>query len=987
MTESIKISQVDAIEFGILTAEDVRRLSVCQITNKKNEGPGSVTDLALGTVRADVKCKTCDNFEHDCPGHFGHIELPYPLFIPLFMTTSIQFLRCICHSCFRMRLTYAEAVKRLSLKTFQNCPDIDAGKPMSEWHPQSKYQWFKQLSRTMHGMKRCLHCGTECIKWSYNKFTRRPKFKQDDLWHELCDNLNYTETFGDQWFVDLVERVPREDLEFLGIIRDNFEPSHLVTDVIPVLPIISRPPVEMGGKFYPDALTGQYHAIMKAIVDMRKTTEDRIAFQNRFGTIREIDQQIQELNRSLTPMRWDDGTVKWDEGMEDPSIRTVAEHNLKSLKASHAHYQHLVKDIETKIWDIRFRWGTLAVNKKGECKYSRGKQPIRSIKDRLSGKHGQLRYNLMGKRTDYCARSVATGDPNLDLNEVGVPKSMTSQLTIPVKVTDLNKTQLEDIVNLKRRAGYVSKSDEDRIFLGMWYQLNPLFIPGDRIIRNGHLHVLDKLTAPKWCNRPGDLIETERCVKQIVPMSFEQLRDKGVIPWIKLSVGTTVERFLQDGDYVMLNRYPSLHKMSMMGYRVKTMPVGETLRINLSATSPHNCDFDGDEINIWAVQSEQVKAEMETLCDVKHNIVSAQSNKPVIGLVQEELLGVCKMSLFTGELERDDFCDLAMAGDIELDILEATRYRMKTIAPTLCESPPYEYSTQTLLSCIFPPNFNYEKDDVVIKQGLLLSGVFNKGIVGKARHSLIHVLWKYESHDAAMELIHKYSRMGIQYLIQIGFSVGIEACLPSTTDIVDTAISKSLIRASQPDIGEPQINAALNAVRNVSKRHCESAFKSDNPFLQMIRAGSKGDYFNIFGISGALGQQNVEGTRIVPEFDGRPLPHFAAGDLRPFTRGFVVNNYISGLTPYEFFFHAMSGREGLTDTAIKTSKSGYGQRRMIKLMEDIAVQYDGTVRDKTGCVLQFTYGEDGFTGEELIYAKGQPTFIDVQHIVDELNAE
>lgn len=968
-----------------MTREQSLQISECQVINKKDEGPGSVNDSRMGTIHADIQCKTCGQTENGCPGHFGHIELPYPLFIPIFMSSAIHVLRCICHSCFKIRLDDSAIVSRMALKSFSGFEGVISGKPISEWHPLERYQWFKTLSKSMHGMKRCLHCKTECISWGYNKFTRRPKYKQEDLFFDLCANINYTETFGDGWFTLMMDKVDYDDLVKIGIARPDFHPRDFVTDIIPVLPIISRPPVEIDTKIYPDAITEQYHSIMKAIVDMRKSTKAKIEFENRFGSVHFLTTKINELKQKLIPTMSPDGEEIWDSDMQEITVRKNAEYTIKMLTGQLSQFKYIMDDINSKITEIRFRWGTLAINKKGECKYARGKKPIKSIKDRISGKHGQLRYNLMGKRTDYCARSVATGDPNLDLNEVGVPKSIASKLTIPVRVSDLNRDELEFLVNVRREAGYVSKNPDDRIFLSLWYQSNPLFVPGDKITRNGIETVLDIDTSKSWKYQKGDLIQTRRFDKQIVPSTIEKLRDIGIIPWIRLSSGTIVERFLRDGDYVLLNRYPSLHKMSMMGYRVKVMPIGDTLRINLSSTSPLNCDFDGDEINIWIIQSDESRTELQELCDVKHNIVSAQSNKPVIGLVQEELLGVCKMSLNTEDLDPDDFFDLAMAGNIDLDTLEKTQQRMEEYGPRLCDNPPSRWSTQTLLSCIFSPTFNYTKDDVIVKNGLLLAGTLNKGIVGKAKQSLIHILWKTAGHDAAMNLIHQYSRMGIQYLMQIGFSVGIGDCIASDRYMVDSAVSRAIIRAEQVSEDEQQVNAALNAVRNISKSHCEAAFSKDNPFLQMIHAGSKGDYFNIFGISGALGQQNVEGARIALEFKGRSLPHFPPNDTRPAARGFVSSSYIQGLTPTEMYFHAMSGREGLTDTAIKTAKSGYGQRRMIKFMEDIDVAYDGTVRDKAHNIIQFKYGEDGFAGEELIHVKGAPLFIDIFKTVDELN--
>ena len=130
----------------------------------------------------------------------------------------------------------------------------------------------------------------------------------------------------------------------------------------------------------------------------------------------------------------------------------------------------------------------------------------------------------------------------------------------------------------------------------------------------------------------------------------------------------------------------------------------------------------------------------------------------------------------------------------------------------------------------------------------------------------------------------------------------------------------------------------------------------------MVVAGSKGSFINISQMSACVGQQIVEGKRVPFGFKFRTLPHFTKDDYSPEARGFVENSYLRGLTPQEFFFHAMAGREGLIDTAVKTAETGYIQRRLVKALEDVMVAYDGTVRNSLGDIVQFIYGEDGMDG-------------------------
>lgn len=162
---------------------------------------------------------------------------------------------------------------------------------------------------------------------------------------------------------------------------------------------------------------------------------------------------------------------------------------------------------------------------------------------------------------------------------------------------------------------------------------------------------------------------------------------------------------------------------------------------------------------------------------------------------------------------------------------------------------------------------------------------------------------------------------------------------------------------------EAKVNSALNDARDTAGRYVQGSLKSNNHLKNMVIAGSKGNVTNISQIIACVGQQNVEGKRIPFYFNKRTLPHFTKDDYGPESRGFVENSYLSGLTPQEFFFHAMGGREGLIDTAVKTSETGYIQRRLVKALEDVMVKYDGTVRNSIGHVIQFIYGEDGMAGE------------------------
>lgn len=216
-------------------------------------------------------------------------------------------------------------------------------------------------------------------------------------------------------------------------------------------------------------------------------------------------------------------------------------------------------------------------------------RPVKAIRARLKSKEGRLRGNLMGKRVDFSARTVITGDPNLSLDEVGVPRSIARTLTFPETVNVYNINKMHELVrngpDIHPGAKYVIRDSGERIDL-------------------------------RHHKNPGDL---------------------------QLQIGWKVERHIVDGDYIIFNRQPSLHKESMMGHRVKVMPYS-TFRLNLSVTSPYNADFDGDEMNLHVPQSHETRAEVMNLCAVPLNIVSPQKNGPLMGIVQDTMAGIYKLT-------------------------------------------------------------------------------------------------------------------------------------------------------------------------------------------------------------------------------------------------------------------------------------------------------------------------------------------------------
>uniref|UniRef100_A0A183BYI4 DNA-directed RNA polymerase subunit n=1 Tax=Globodera pallida TaxID=36090 RepID=A0A183BYI4_GLOPA len=404
------------------------------------------------------------------------------------------------------------------------------------------------------------------------------------------------------------------------------------------------------------------------------------------------------------------------------------------------------------------------------------------------------------------------------------------------------------------------------------------------------------------------------------------------------------------GDIIVFNRQPTLHKMSMMGHRVKILP-WSTFRMNLSVTTPYNADFDGDEMNLHLPQSLETRAEISEIAMASRQLITPQANKPVMGIVQDTLTAVRMMT------KRDVFIDYARLMDL---LMHLPNWDGKIPQPAIIKPKPL-WTGKQVFTKIIPGSVNVIRthsthpDDedsgpykwispgdtkVLIDNSELLSGIICSKTVGRG-----DTIADQSTYRDIQETIRKAKQ--------------------DVVDVIEKAHNDDL----EPTPGntlrqtfENHVNRILNDARDRTGASAQKSLSDANNFKAMVVAGSKGSKINISQVIACVGQQNVEGKRIPFGFRHRTLPHFIKDDYGPESRGFVENSYLAGLTPAEFFFHAMGGREGLIDTAVKTAETGYIQRRLIKAMESVMINYDGTVRNSTGAVIQLRYGEDGLDG-------------------------
>ena len=554
----------------------------------------------------------------------------------------------------------------------------------------------------------------------------------------------------------------------------------------------------------------------------------------------------------------------------------------------------------------------------------RSGRPLKSLQQRLGSKEGRIRNNLQGKRVEFSARSVITPDPNISVAELGVPLRIAMNLTHPERVTAFNI---------------------DRLYA---------------LIQNGP----DKYPGAKTIVRAAD--------GRMISLKHVNAKE------IQLYSGDIVNRHIIDGDIVLFNRQPSLHRMSMMGHRAKVLPYN-TFRLNVSVTAPYNADFDGDEMNAHIPQSIEAAIELREIAAVPLQIVGPRESKPIVSVVQDTLVGVNRFTRPNMLFNRREAMNL---------LVWAQRWDGHLPAPAITDPHPL-WSGAQLLSTLLPPvnlemrniSFDDAKDNfdspnfVKIHNGIIKQGILDKDVFSKA---LIHVIYNDYGHEVTVDFLDSLQRMMANFLMNSGFSVGISDLIADEDtkgkienelsvlkgqieDIllqVHTGLFDNSSGRSNHEEFESKIFATLNKVIDRAGKEGRNSLSDDNRMTNMIKAGSKGSNTNVAQMIAVLGQQNVEGKRIPYGFQDRTLPHFKRFDDGAAARGFIESSFVKGLTPHEFFFHAMSGREGLIDTAVKTADTGYMQRQLVKAMEDLTIQHDGSVRDAVGNIIQFAYGED-----------------------------
>jgi len=871
--------EIKAIQFGILSPQEIRKLSVVEIQTADTydeDGaviPSGLMDGRLGVLEPGQRCRTCGNTATKCPGHFGHIELAVPIIHVEFTKNIHDLLQAFCRNCGRILLS-EKAIEKAK-KQIREAEKLLGSVPDS---------LYKNLLEQAKSNMKCPYCGSRQY---------RIEFVKPTIFYEHTDEGAQRLTAS--MIRERFERIPDEDLRLLGYDPEHARPEWMILQVLPVPPVYVRPSITLeSGIRSEDDLTHK-------LVDIIRINE-RLKENIEAGAPTLIIQDLTEL------LEYHVTTYFNNESSGIPPAR------------------------------------------------HRSGRALKTLSQRLKGKEGRFRTNLSGKRVDFSARTVISPDPNLDINEVGVPLEIAKKLTVPEKVTEWNIDEMRELV----------KNGPDK-YPGALYIIRP---DGKRV-------------------RLEFVIDREKIAESLEP-------------------GFIVERHLRDGDIVIFNRQPSLHRMSIMAHYVKVLPY-KTFRLHLCVCPPYNADFDGDEMNLHVPQSEEAQTEARILMQVQDHILSPRFGGPIIGAIRDFITAAYLLTRKSTLLNKKEVCKLLIAAGYEGELPE----------PAIKE-PKELWTGKQIFSLFLPKDFNYtlkasicrncktclrEKCPydayVVIKNGQLICGVIDKNSIGAEKsESILHRIIKDYGTEAAREFLNKICKVLTRFITMRGFSFSYEEL--NLSDKAKKEIEETIRKAerrvaefteqlrrgtlerlpglSLEDSFEIYVMNELAKARTRAGEIADADLSINNSGVIMTRSGARGSTINIGQMAACLGQQSVRGKRIVRGYMNRTLPHFEVGDASPKARGFVYSSYRDGLDPIEFFFHAMGGREGLVDTAVRTQQSGYMQRRLINAMEHLRVEYDGTVRNSAGEIIQFKYGEDGVDPAKSDHGKA----VNVARLIDQV---
>ncbi len=833
---------------------------------------GGLVDTRLGVVDPGLRCKTCGGRVKECPGHFGHIELVRPIVHVEFAKHIYYALKSTCPGCHKV---LAKNLPRDITKIEQVVEEVAesdavAGAPTIKSEAAvtaaANAAASGQASAAAPTLSAAEPVDSEKASKAAADVESLGRAKKDKGMRK-CNHcgvdvpeikfmkpssiMRDKDTMLPTDVRDWLASIKDDDLRLLGFDPVFSRPEWMIVTALPVPPVNVRPSITLEtGERSEDDLTHK-------LVDIIRINQKLEANINA-GAPQLIIEDLWELLQYHVTTYFDNETAN--------------------------------------IPPARHRSG----------------RPLKTLAQRLKGKEGRFRYNLSGKRVNFSARTVISPDPMINMDEVGVPKYIAEELTVPMYVTEWNIEDCKNFImsDVHPKAIYIIRSDGRRI-------------------------------------KVGDTPE----------MKKEQVEN--------LKIGWVIERQLINGDVVLFNRQPSLHRISMMAHEVRVLP-GKTFRINPVVVSPYNADFDGDEMNLHVMQTQEAQAEARYLMKVEKQILSPRHGHAIIKPQEDHVSGLYFLTHEDTSFSKEETARLLyMINQTELPEPDVKGGR---------------FSGKLLFSLLLPDDTNLKVtsklgDEIVIKNGKLIKGaVESKAMEGE----LLEKIFLVHGPEFTRQFIDNATRLALESISLHGLSVSLKDYTVSPKGVekineieskmnreVDNLImqckNKSLERSpgmSLKETLEGMILQITSKTREDVGKVVEHDLGNTNSSIIMAKIGARGSLLNAIQMSAAVAQQSVRNKRLTRGYKKRILPYFKPGSLAAAERGFVYASFHTGLNPAEYFFHSMGGREALVNTAIRTARSGYMQRRLINALQDLVVLEDMTVRNADMSIVQFTYGGD-----------------------------
>lgn len=1020
-------SEITSVDFGVLSTDEIRKLSAKQITNPivfDNLGHAvnnGLYDLALGAFLRNL-CTTCGLDEKFCPGHQGHIELPVPVYNPLFFNQLYIFLRSSCLYCHHFKLGEMEVHKYIcklrlvqyglllecqELETLfakdgtSNDDEIEGEHSSSEGLDASAKKSIKQMrenfvdlaistalseGRTSHKGLITETVGEErkhIIQDFYKRILSRPK----------CNNCGmYSPTYRKDGYVKIFENALREKQISNNRVKGLSRPDVLkkASSSRSSNPSENIPSIKLksGSKY---VLSTEVRNILRNVFSNEQQIMQKLFHSRPLNTSTVnadmffIQALIVPATRFRLPSKLGD---EIHENAQNELLSNVLKTSLLIRDLNDQISGMFSKDKTASVEDRKILFNRLMnafvtiqndvnafIDSTKNQNAPAGKVANPGIKQALEKKEGLFRKHMMGKRVNYAARSVISPDPNLETNEIGVPPVFAVKLTYPEPVTAYNVSELRQAVinGPDKWPGAIQVQNED----GSMVSLIGMTTEQRKAIAN-------QLLTP---SNGADVVNKK------------------------------VYRHIKNKDVVIMNRQPTLHKASMMGHKVRVLPGEKTLRLHYANTGAYNADFDGDEMNMHFPQNENAKAEALNLANTDSQYLTPTSGSPLRGLIQDHIsAGVwltSKDSFFTREIYQQLIYGCIRPEDGHTNGAN----RIFTVPPAILKPQPMWTGKQvitTILLNIKPrdvPGINLvsnnkvkneywgkgsNENEVLFRNGEFLCGILDKSQYGASQYGIVHSLHEVYGPDTASKALSVLGRLFTNYIMMTAFTCGMDdlrltdegnswrkeilkqsvdigrsaACEVTNLDADTANNDKELLRRLEEilrddnklgildAITQSKVNAITSQV--VGKCVPDGTMKRFpyNSMQAMALSGAKGSGVNVSQIMCLLGQQALEGRRVPVMVSGKTLPSFKPFETDARAGGYIKGRFYSGIRPQEYYFHCMAGREGLIDTAVKTSRSGYLQRCLTKQLEGIHVSYDNSVRDGDGSLLQFLYGGD-----------------------------